>query len=219
MIGNFVIFGDSYSTHKDYIPSGYQPFYSDEISEEDIKLGKSVKKMTADKTWWWRLSEITDATLTFNDSWSGSTVCYSGREGDCSATSSFIYRYRRMYESGFFDKNKVDTIFVFGLTNDNWIDSPLGEEKYEGIEEKDLYSVLPAICYLLGALKKNHPEKRIVFIENTDFKPEIQRCVDNATARFGVELVKLHDIDKDFGHPTPKGMAEIAEQIKEKLGE
>lgn len=214
MIGKFIIFGDSYSTHKDYIPEGYATFYSDEISEEDIALGKTVKKMTADKTWWWRLSKITDATLVFNDSWSGSTVCYTGREGDCSKTSSFIYRYRKMYEGGFFDKNEVDTIFVFGLTNDNWIDAPLGEEKYEHIEERELYSVLPAICYFLGTLKKNHPQKQIVFIENTGFKPEISVCLENATKHFGIKLIRLENIDKDFGHPTALGMEQIAEQIK-----
>ena len=112
MIGKFVIFGDSYSTHRDHIPEGYAAFYSDEITEEDVALGKTVKKMTADKTWGWRLSEITDATLVFNDSWSGSTVCFTGREGDCSKTSSFIARYRKMYDSGFFDKNEVDIRLV-----------------------------------------------------------------------------------------------------------
>ena len=217
MIGKFVIFGDSYSTHRDYIPEGYAAFYSDEITEEDIALGKTVKKMTADKTWWWRLSEITDATLVFNDSWSGSTVCFTGRDGDCSGTSSFIARYRKMYEGGFFDNNEVDTIFVFGLTNDNWIDSPLGEEKYENIEEKDLYSVLPATCYIIGQLKKNHPEKQIVFIENTGFKPEISVCLENAAKHFGIKLIRLENIDKDFGHPTPLGMQQIASQVKAQI--
>ena len=216
MIGKFVIFGDSYSTHRDYIPEGYATFYSDEITEEDIALGKTVKKMTADKTWWYRLTEKTDAKLVFNDSWSGSTVCYTGREGDCSKTSSFIYRYRKMHESGFFDNNEVDTIFVFGLTNDNWIDAPLGEEKYESIEESELYLVLPAICYFMGTLRKNHPEKQIVFIENTDFKPKIKACLENASKRFDVELIHLENIDKDYGHPTVLGMEQIAEQIKTK---
>ena len=77
--------------------------------------------------------------------------------------------------------------------------------------------MLPAICAFLGELKKNHPEKQIVFIENTDFKPEIVTCLDNASKRYGVKLVCLWGIDKDWGHPTPLGMQQISEQIKAAL--
>ena len=89
MINNLVIFGDSYSTHKDHIPSGYAHYYCDGGRSPE----EPVTNMTVDKTWWYQLIENTGATLVRNDSWSGSTIGYTGYSGDCSKTSSFICRY------------------------------------------------------------------------------------------------------------------------------
>ena len=114
MMNRFVIFGDSYSTHKDYIPEGYAYYYCD----EGIAPEHPVTKMQMRETWWGQLMERTDATLVLNDSWSGSTIGYTGYDGDCSTSSSFIYRYRKLMENGFFAENEVDTIHVFGGTND-----------------------------------------------------------------------------------------------------
>ncbi len=43
-------------------------------------------------------------------------------------------------ENGYFNKNKIDTIFVFGGTNDGWANSPLGIDA----NESDFYSFRPA---------------------------------------------------------------------------
>ena len=163
------------------------------------------------------MMERTDATLVLNDSWSGSTIGYTGYEGDCSTSSSFIYRYRKLVENGFFAKNHVDTIFVFGGTNDSWAGAPLGVEKYADFDENELFNVLPAICYFMTTLKKDHPNTRVVFIGNCDIKQEIIDCMINASERLGVEFVALHDIDKISGHPTVLGMTQICDQIMEKL--
>ena len=213
MINRFVIFGDSYSTHRDYIPKEYPHFYCDEGRAPD----QPVTKMQMMQTWWGQMMERTDATLVLNDSWSGSTIGYTGYAGDCSTSSSFIYRYRQLVEKGFFAENKIDTIFVFGGTNDSWSNAPLGEEKYCDFNEEDLFNVLPAICYFMTILRKEHSNTRVVFIGNCDIKQEIIDCMRNASERLGVDFVELHDIDKLAGHPTVLGMTQICEQVVEKL--
>ena len=40
MIGKFIVFGDSYSTHKDFIPEGYPHYYIKETVK--VKLGKKT---------------------------------------------------------------------------------------------------------------------------------------------------------------------------------
>ena len=215
MINRFVIFGDSYSTHRDYIPSEYPHYYCDEGRAPD----QPVTKMQMQQTWWGQMMERTGATLLLNDSWSGSTIGYTGYAGDCSTSSSFIYRYRRLAENGFFAENQVDTIFVFGGTNDSWCNAPLGEEKYRDFSEDELFSALPAICYLMSVLKNEHPDTRVVFVGNCDIKCEITACMASAAKQLGVEFVALHDIDKIAGHPTVLGMTQICDQIIAQLKE
>ena len=214
MIGNFMIFGDSYSTHEGHIPEGYACYYSDEGRPDN-----PVTKMTVADTWWMRMIARTGAKLLLNNSWSGSTIGYTGYNGDCSTSSSFIYRYRKLAESGFFAQNKLDTVFVFGGTNDSWSNAPLGEEQYGDWQESDLFNVLPAICYFMHTLKENHPTVRLVFIANCDIKDEVVACIQNAAARYGVEVVTLGGIDKDKGHPTVRGMEEICNQVLAQIGE
>ena len=163
------------------------------------------------------MMERTDATLVLNDSWSGSTIGYTGYAGDCSTSSSFIYRYRKLVENGFFTENAIDTIIVFGGTNDSWSNAPLGVEKYSDFYENELFSVLPSICYFMKTLKHEHPNARVVFIGNCNIKREIIDCMLHAAQQFSVDFVELHDIDKINGHPTVLGMTQICEQIIEKL--
>ena len=213
MINRFMIFGDSYSTHRDHIPQEYPYYYCNEGRAPD----QPVTKMQMRETWWGQMMERTDATLVLNDSWSGSTIGYTGYAGDCSTSSSFIYRYRKLVENGFFTKNEIDTIIVFGGTNDSWSNAPLGVEKYSDFYENELFSVLPSICYFMKTLKYEHPNARVVFIGNCDIKREILDCMQHAAQQFSVDFVELHDIDKINGHPTVLGMTQICEQIIEKL--
>lgn len=213
MINRFVIFGDSYSTHRDFIPKEYPHYYCDEGRAPD----QPVTKMRMRQTWWGQMMERTDATLVLNNSWSGSTIGYTGYEGDCSTSSSFIYRYRQLAEKGFFAENDIDTIIVFGGTNDSWSNAPLGVETYSDFREEELFNVLPAICYFMTVLKQDQPQARVVFIGNSEIKQEIITCMKNAAARLNVEFIELHDIDKLAGHPTVLGMTQICEQVMEKL--
>lgn len=207
---NVVIFGDSYSTHKNIIPQDYSAYYSDDGREE----GPQVTKMRMEDTWWYRFMPHIDGRLLRNDSWSGSTIGYTGYgNADCSKSSSFIYRYKKLKKEGFFEEIKPDTIIVFGGTNDSWSDAPLGEMKICDWEEKDLFCVLPAICYFAYTLKTDFPDAEIVFVINADIKEEIQNCIEKAAGRYGFKSVRLESISKENGHPTVKGMAQISEQL------
>ena len=215
MIGRFMILGDSYSTFTGHIPEGYITYYT----FPDGFCEGHVSRMQLDETWWKRFIKATGAELVLNDSWSGSTICYTGYEGDCSTTSSFIFRYRQLKEHGFFENNKLDTLFVFGGTNDSWVPAPLGEMKFDGFDESDLVCALPAICYLMGSLKHDLPDTRIVFIANCDINEQIVSCMKAAALRFGVEVVELSGVEKRDSHPTPLGMEQICNQILESLKE
>ena len=205
----FVIFGDSYSTYEGYIPDGYAFYYCSQGRPET-----PVTKMRVEETWWARLSKAQNAELILNNSWSGSTIGYTGYDNsDCSQSSSFIYRYRQLQKDGFFDKNQIDTLFVFGGTNDSWSDAPLGELKFSNWEEKDLFQVLPAICYFMQTLKQDLPQTRLIFIANCDIKTEIIQGMKKAGEHFQVDVIELNAIHKDCGHPTIQGMEDIYTQI------
>jgi len=204
---NVMIFGDSYSTFAGYIPRGYAVYYS----EADC-INTDVRRV--EETWWHSLCSDLQLHLVRNDSWSGSTLCNTGYNGDCSQTSSFIYRLEMLEANGFFRDHEIDTVFIFGCTNDSWADAPLGEVKFSDFTKEDLFSVCPAIAYFLSRLKEILPEANIIFLINTDLKPQIGEAVKEASAYFGTSYVELEYIDKSYGHPTIQGMQDIKEQIK-----
>ena len=208
-INNFMIFGDSYSTHKNHIPDGFAYYYADEGRNE----GRDEQKMLVEQTWWWQFKERTGATLVHNNSWSGSTIGYTGYSGDCSKTSSFICRYDKLVDSGFFKDNDIDTVLVFGGTNDDWSGAPLGEMKFSDFKREDLFSVLPAICYFMTRLKSDLPNANVVFIANCGIKKEIVECMKKIAEKLDVKVVELSDIDKQHSHPTILGMTQICDQI------
>jgi len=208
---NVLIFGDSYSTYLGWIPEGNAAYYP--TTAEGRPQLKDVTE-----TWWHALITETDSTLVLNESWSGSTIGYTGYNGaDTSKTSSFITRLRKMISEGFFEKTKIDTVFVFGGTNDNWAEAPIGDTKYRNIKEGDLYSALAAVCYFLGKLKEILPDARIVFIINSELKYELVTGIIRASKHYGTEYVILSKINKQAGHPTSLGMAQIKNQILKKL--
>lgn len=211
MSNNAVIFGDSYSTFKDFIPAGYAPYYPRNEGE-----GTLVTKV--EETWWHQVTKEADLNLVLNNSWSGSTICYTGYNNvDCSGTSSFIYRLRKLIKDGFFEENKIDTVFVFGGTNDSWAGVPFGNVKYENWEEQDLYSVLPAICCFFKTLKDTLPNANIYCLINTQLKPEISDAMKKVCKEYGIMKIAFEQIDKIDGHPTVKGMQDIKNKVLEIL--
>lgn len=209
---NTMIFGDSYSTFNGHIPEGYAFYYPATLE------GRPALDGVCD-TWWQALINETDSTLIRNDSWSGSTVGYTGyNNADTSKTTCFIHRMRTLEAEGFFKENKIDTVFIFGATNDSWADAPIGKNKYKNISDQDLYSVLPAVCYFLENIKRLLPEAKISFILNDELKSELSLGIIKACNHYGVNTVELENIDKQSGHPTKLGMQQIKNQVLKKLG-
>jgi len=209
---NAVIFGDSYSTFEGYIPKGYPAHYSEKgWADTDVRK--------VEETWWYQVVSECGFNLVFNDSWSGSTIGYTGYDSvDCSESSSFIYRFQKMCNEGFFEDNKIDTVFVFGGTNDSWSGAPIGELKFENWEKQDLYFVLPAVCYFFKLLKEKLPQADIYCLINTELNEEISAGMKTACRKYGIREIIFNNIDKRDGHPTIKGMKEIKEEVIKVLG-
>ena len=207
MSNNAIIFGDSYSTFENYIPAGYAIYYSEKGRPET-----DVTKV--EQTWWHQVVEKAQLDLVLNNSWSGSTIGYTGYDNaDCSNSSSFIYRLRHLIKNGFFDNNHIDTVFVFGGTNDSWSNAPLGEIKYSNWEETDLYFVLPAVCYFLNLIKQTLPQASIYCLINTEIKTEIASCMKDACAKYDIVPITFNTIDKKSDHPTIQGMTDIKKSV------
>ena len=200
-----MIFGDSYSTFKGFVPDGYALYYPSE------PCGVTA----VDETWWKQFVDKTGTDLVLNDSWSGSTVCYTGRQSpEYGYRSSFVNRMHLMLKDNFFKKNEIDTVFIFGATNDSWLDTtPKGEIQLSDFKEEDLYTTLPAICYMLCRLKEEIPDGNIVYIINTALQEKIIDAIKTASEHYGTAFIELSDIDKVSGHPTAKGMTQICTQI------
>ena len=207
MKNNTMIFGDSYSTFNGFVPDGFAAWYSEN--------GRPETDVTAvEQTWWHQVCKEANLNLVLNNSWSGSTISYTRYNNeDCSKTSSFIRRLRNLIEDGFFNKNKIDTVFVFGGTNDSWVDGPLGEMKFADWEERELFWVLPAICYFFNLLKETLPNAKIYCLINTELKPEIVSCMEKVCEKHGIAPVNFDTIDKRSGHPTIQGMKDIKEAV------
>ncbi|MDE6099542.1 MAG: SGNH/GDSL hydrolase family protein, partial [Paramuribaculum sp.] len=58
-----------------------------------------------------------------------------------------------------------------------------------------------------------YPGTEITVIVNSDMREDVAEALQTAARHYGAGLVVLHDIDKRSGHPTVKGMTQIAEQI------
>lgn len=204
-LGNIFILGDSYSTFENYIPENYEFWYPRPNNVETDVTAVS-------QTWWWQLVNETKCHLVRNNSWSGTTICNTCRP-NFDVASSFINRFDKLVNDGFFEENKIDTFFVFGGTNDSWIDSPIGELIFDDWNEEDLLCVLPAVSYLFFRIKSVLPNARIISIINTELKEVITDGVKTAADYFDIEYLQLENISKQYGHPDIKGMKEIKEQV------
>lgn len=66
---------------------------------------------------------------------------------------------------------------------------------------------------MLDNIRLHYPNAEVYFILNTELKPEINESVDQICGHYGVPVIKLHNIDKANGHPTIKGMKDMASQV------
>lgn len=202
----FSILGDSYSTFRGFIPEGYDWYYPNPQSVSDV--------LAVEDTWWYQLSHCENMCLLVNNSYSGSTVCTRVREHH-PASASFVARAEWDFGGG--NGDAPDVLFVFGGTNDSWIQREIGQVQFEGRTQEDLEKVLPAFCHVLERLGRRYPETKLVAVINTELNPAIGEGFCLAAAHYGVTVIQLEDIHKENAHPTALGMRQIAQQIGAKL--
>ncbi len=195
------ILGDSYSTFEGYVePDTNFIWYYDSIPRNKT----NVREVT--ETWWYQFLKENGYRLCRNNSFSGSTICNTGYGKADYSKRSFIARMDNL--------GCPDIIYIFGATNDSWAGSPIGDYKYSGWSHSDLYSFRPALSYLLNHMTKRYVNCEIRFILNSELKPEINESVETICQHYGIKVIKLHDIDKQGGHPSVEGMKSIARQLK-----
>lgn len=195
------ILGDSYSTFEGYIPEGYIAWYKPVPPQ-----GRVTDVTDVDQTWWRLLIEDCGYELETNNSYSGSTVCNTGYDGNDYSDRSFVNRIGLL--------GNPDIIFVFGGTNDAWANSPVGEYVWSGWTPEQLYSYRPAAAAMMSGLKELYPQAEIVVIINDDIKEDIQTSTAAIADHYGLKHIQLQDIDKLSGHPSVKGMRQIADQVE-----
>ena len=198
------ILGDSYSTYEGYLtPSTneiwyFQPWRDKRTDVNDVK-----------QTWWWQVIDRGGFKLGYNNSYSGSTICNTGYNDEDYTARSFVTRYNNL--------GTPDIIFVFGGTNDSWANAPVGTFKYEDIRRADLFNFRPAMAYLMQGLINHYPGTRIYVLINDGLSDDVTNSMKTIAGHYGISYIQLTDIDKKGGHPSIKGMEQIAVQILKAL--
>jgi hypothetical protein len=191
------ILGDSYSTFRGIIPPGNAIWYP--RATNDVK--------NVENCWWYLVIKAVGGRLEKNESWSGSTVCYTGYKGRDARKSSFVTRSSRLGDP--------TLILICGATNDSWANVPIGEYKWADWSDKELYTFRPAMAKMLADIKKQYPKAEVFFILNTALKPVINESVHKICQYYDVPCIDLRDIDKQSGHPSAAGMKAMADQVVE----
>ena len=198
---SFGILGDSYSTFQGWIPEGHSCYFPNPENVADV--------LQVEQTWWHLMMQRNGMRLLTNDSYSGATVCTHVRDAH---TIDAAYTERAKYS--FSGEVQLEYIFVFGGTNDSFLDRILGQVQYSDWTEKDLAQTLPAFSFVLDHICKHNPDAVVVTVINCDLKPELQAGMAEAAEHDGSVVVNLTDINKQNGHPTALGMRQIADQIE-----
>jgi lysophospholipase L1-like esterase len=195
------ILGDSYSTFEGYLtPDTMDIWYFENKQDPRRTDVKSVGE-----TWWMQLIKKKNWKLELNNSWSGSTICYTGYGDEDYRLRSFITRVPAL--------GSPDIILIFGGTNDSWSNAPVGEYKYADWRRADLYTFRPAMACMLHKIKERYPTADIYFISNDGLKSEITESLAQICKHYDVPMIQLENISKTAGHPNVKGMTQIAEQL------
>lgn len=198
------ILGDSYSTYGGLVSPSWNLCWYNGTDGGGKEKNNDVKE--PEQTWWNIVIKDMGYALEKNNSFSGSTVCYTGYRKEDYSDRAFITRMPNL--------GNPDIILILGGTNDSWAGAPIGEYQWEGWTRADLYSFRPAFCLMISYLKQNYPDARIVNICNSELKPEVTETERVVCEHYGVEHILLHDIDKQWGHPSIAGMKAISEQVE-----
>ena len=200
------IFGDSYSTFEGWLtPETNESWYY--AAQTPPHKKNDVGKV--EQTWWYQVIQEMGWKLEMNNSYSGSTVGYHGYNNVNYKPRSFNTRVENLGEP--------DVILSCCITNDSWTGEELGDYKYGNWTDEDLWTFRPAMARLCYMLRANYPNARVYFILNTELKEGHVESMRTICRHYGMPLIELHDIDKQWGHPSQKGMKAFAQQVVDAL--
>ncbi len=200
---SFSVLGDSYSTFAGHVsPEWNHVWYPNDNSRANTPNDVS----DVNQTWWKIIDNTPEYDLLVNNSFSGATISTHGYNNEDYAHRAY---FTRAYNLG----DDPDIIFVFGGTNDSWIGVDPGVNKFSNWTRQDVYTFRPAFCKLMTELQAAYPQARIINITNSELSDEITSAMAEICKAFGVENIRLHDIDKQLGHPSQRGMKSIAGQV------
>ncbi len=192
------ILGDSYSTFEGYLqPDTNAVWYWKKPQKTDVS--------SVTQTWWHLFVTEKGYRLCQNNSFSGSTICNTGYGKADYSRRSFIARMDNL--------GSPDIILILGATNDSWAGAPIGGFKYADWTTDELYHFRPAMAYMLDYMKNRYPNVDIYFILNSELSSAINESVETICKHYGIDCIVLENIDKMNGHPSIKGMKQIAEQV------
>lgn len=195
------ILGDSYSTFRDFVvpDTNYVWYPRDSVKHNDV--------VNVRQTWWHQFISKGNFRLCQNNSFSGATICNTGYRGEDYSDRSYVTRHRYLGDP--------DIIIVFGGTNDSWAKAPIGEYKYADWTSQDLYQFRPALACLLSSLQDRYPGTELYVVINSELSEAVTESLRTISDHYGVRWIQLHDIDKQWGHPSQLGMRQIADQLAE----
>lgn len=197
------ILGDSYSTFRGYVvPDTNAVWYPQKPENNDVQ---DIRQL-----WWHQLIREHGYRLCQNNSFSGATICNTGYDKEDYSDRSFCTRLWYLGDP--------DIILMFGGTNDSWAHSPIGDYQYGDWKKSDLYKFRPAIAYLLANLQNRYPGTEIYVIINTELGDDVTSSMKTVCDHYNVKYIELKDIEKQWGHPSQKGMKAIADQVAAALG-
>lgn len=206
------ILGDSYSTFKGYIlPEVNEPWYPFEGKDDNGKYMNDVRKV---EQTWWRVfldNNKDKYILEKNNSYSGATISCHGYKGQDGKPEDYCYR---SYNTRCVNLGNPDIILIFGATNDSWAGAEVGEYQQSNFTKQDLWYFRPALAQLLQNVKMYYPKAQLYYILNSELRDEINESIHTLCNVYQVPVIDLHDIEKQAGHPSIKGMKAIAEQVK-----
>ena len=195
------VLGDSYSTFAGYVEPAQNKAWYPRPKQNDC--------VAVEQTWWHLLASEMGWRICQNNSYSGATVCNTGYDKNDYTDRSYTTRMTNL--------GSPDIIFIFGGTNDSWANSPMGNFKYADWTPADLYQYRPAMAYLLDYMQKRYLNVKLYVILNNELSESLTNSTVEICQHYNVPCIQLHDIHKQQGHPSKKGMRQIADQIKEKI--
>lgn len=142
------ILGDSISTYSGWIPSGYAIYYP------------SGNVNSVDKTWWYKLIQMSGMELCRNASWSGSRV--SGvSNGTTAAAGCSTVRINDLTNP---DTGDTPDIIICYISTNDWaggIQCGAYESSYDLPTEGTINEIAPAYALMLYKLRNKYPDAAI----------------------------------------------------------